>query len=628
MLCVCTGFIGVGFLLYTAAFLSIGVEFHYVLFAALRGIFSTARMFSLSGDYGVLLNMQGTEWLMESIWMKILLWLCHISALIIIQTALLSLFGRKVMDEFRIRFGLHKEVYVIKGSNKNALLLGENIATKDKPRNRPDLKRLVVFLLEEEDDWRYVLEKSSHFGGIVLIMDRNRDLRHHLWKVGLGKRRKRRRKYHFVLMSQSNSVPDDAFVIAERAKDGRVPPENLDVFALVSSDWDREKIEEITQAKEKIEENEQRKYPYTFHIINEVELLAREMIKKHPPFESAGLEFVDGVATRDFTVMILGFGTVGQATLLRLIMNGQFLGSKMRAIVIDKEIDRVRDCFLYRHPAIHLCCDIEFKEFDVQCDEFYHLLNEIAYVDYVVISLASDEINKQLALDIRLSFSRKGTPAFPLIAVSEKKGHLHETREGEKIFIFGCREEIYKESVIIRDKTDLMAKAVHEVYGGDPPWHELEWFYQESNRASADFIPTMLHLANLTEDEVKDSIILTEETHLAEALSKTEKLRWNAFHAAMGYSPISIEEMRRRFEEYTGAGTARARLDFARRDSKTRLHSCLVSWDELDEVSKAYRELANLVDDEKGQRRDFKEDDRKIIENIPEFLRVAAKGQD
>jgi len=620
MLCVCVGFVTVGFMIYTAGHLSAGEGPVNALFAALRGIFSTARMFSLNDDFVVLANAQGTQWLTENIYLKILLWTCHISALIIIQTALISLFGRRLVDRFRLRLGFHREVYIIKGNDKNALILGENIATRDNPKGPVDPKRLIVFLIEEEDDAEKFRKKVSHFDGVVRVLDRNHDIKYHLKTARLGKRNWlwMPKKYKVILMPENtkSSSPDDAQRIAAFANDKGVPHDALDIFVFVSSEWDREKIEKITQAKNGV----QRKYQYTFHIISEIDLLIRQMIEKHPPFACSGLNFSNGKAERGFTALIVGFGIVGQSALLRLIMNGQFVGGKMRAIIVDKKISDLQDWFLHRYPSLNLCCDMDFRNYDVQCDKFFSLLNETENVDYVVVALNSDELNKRTTQDIELHYERKGVEHLPFIAVSEKGGSLHEEDETENPFIFGSREEIYKDSVIIREENDRMAKAVNETYKklyGGRPWHELDWFLQESNRAVADFIPAMLFLAKLKKDAPsKDS--LTTDSNLAETLAQTEHLRWNAFHAAMGYRPISIEEMRRRFEKNKN-------LDFARRDAKARLQVCLVSWDELDEVSEAYRELERLAG--KEPKRDFKNNDRGIVENIPMFLQEAVTNQ-
>jgi hypothetical protein len=424
-----------------------------------------------------------------------------------------------------------------------------------------------------------------------------------------------------VFTQKDASVPEDIQLTAEFAKERAVDPKNLDIFVLASSEWDRERIEAVTQAKE----DGHRKYPYTIHIINEMDLLARRMIEARQPFECPGLDFnKTGTAARDFTVMILGFGTAGQHALLRLIMNGQFAGSMMRAIVIDREIDHLRERFLHRYPSLDMCCKIDFKNFDVRDKAFFDLLNKTGNVDYIVAALGDDGMSRQTALDIRLCFERKNI-ALPFIAVYEKDGGPHDTGQDEKVFSFGCREAVYKEAVIIRGETDRMARVVNEVYHGDP-WQELDWVLQESNRAAADFIPAMLKLAGLSGETAGKQQTLTGDPDLAETLAKTEHLRWNAFHAAIGFRPISIEEMGRRFEKYDGEKNTRAHLDFCRRDSKERLQVCLVEWDKLDAVTHAYRELARKADNAREQGRNFKDNDRSIIESIPKFLQ-AAKGK-
>jgi len=628
----CFFFVAVGFILYTISYLSYGMNLPATLFAALRGIYSVARMFSINDDHGVLTGINGAEWLTERICWQIPFWFSHIAAFIIVYITIITLFGRKLIDRFRLSFGAYKEVYFINGGGKNALALAENIVTHDAKQKHSDKKLLIVFFPEENDDVNKLYEKTARFGGIVQLRDRDHDFSYYLKKAGLIKRnRKNNKKYKIVLMSKDASVLDDVRLIAEYAKENSASPKILDIFVFTESEWDREKIEEITQAK-----GDKRKYPCTFHIVNEVDLLVRQMIEKHPPFECPGLNLSGGKASRNFTVMIIGFGPVGQSAFLRLMMNGQFVGSRMRAIIADKKIKNLRDCFLHRYPGLNLCCDMEFKDINVQREEFYKLLDKEKDADYIVSALHGDEINKKTALDIWRYYEREGIKTLPFIAVAELNGSLRETKrddkkeeeqddkkeaeQDEKIFVFGSREDIYKESVIIRQKADRMAEAVNKVYGG-PSWHELEWFLQESNRAAADFIPAMLKLAGCNEEDAMNKETLTNDSSLAEILAQTEHIRWNAFHAAMGYRPISIEEMNKRFKECTDKG--KQRLDFARRDSKARLQVCLVNWDELDKITEAYRELERI---ETGKpMRNFKENDRYIIQNIPKFLKAAAK---
>ena len=609
------------FLLYTLSYASYDSGLANTLHAVLRGFFGTARMLVIEHDHEALVDLQGAQWFTESIWLQNLFWFCHVLALIVIQAALIALFGRKLIDKFRMRFGLHREVYMIKGNEKNAFLLGENIASNDNPRQPLDVSRLVVFLIGEEDDAEKIYDTISSFGGVVQILDGNNDFRACLEKAGMGKRSRRRKKFKIVLMPSVISASDDAYRIVIFAKEKAVRPEDLEIFVLPSSEWDREEIEAITQKKE----GEKRAYPYTFHITHDIDLITRQMIKMHPPSECHALKFNEiGVASHNFTVMILGFGAVGQSAFLHLAMNGQFVGSRMHAIIVDKDVDLLRDPFLHRRPGLKLCCEMEFMGYDVRSAKFFELLKEIDRADYIVVALDSDEMNKKTAIDIRLHYERAGAGIFPFIAVYEKSGGSQDETQFENIFCFGGQEDLYKESVIIRNEADLLAKAVNDAYtGGKQPWQDLDWFTQESNRAAADFIPSMLKLAKLDEKEamVKDN--LTDDGTIAEILAQTEHLRWIAFKAAMGYLPMSLEEMNRRFENYGGKKNSREHLDFCRRDSNTRVHVCLAAWDELDEISEAYRELARRAGNLKERERDFKNNDRDIIENIPKFLRAA-----
>jgi len=605
--------VGGGFVIYSYSYLATGAGLADTLSAALRGIFSTARMFIINEDYGSFVV------LTENVWLQILFWFFHVMALFAIQAALISLFGWKIIDYFRLRFGWHREVFMIKGSDSKALLLGENIATHDKMRNgRPDRNRLIVFLLDEDEDAKKTYEKVFCFGGIIQVLNRKKDLSYYLNKAGLGKRKLKKKEFHIILFPNNKSSLDDVQHIVEYAKGKKVNPEHLDIFVFTETEWDRESIEAISQAKE----NDIRKYPYTIHIINEIDLLLRQMIEIHHPVTCVGLNFdKEGVTARDFTVMVIGFGTVGQQAFLRLIMNGQFVGSNMQAIVIDKEIVHKQKHFVHCYPLLDPdlnsslnICEIKFMGIDARDKEFFDLLDGITDVDYIIVASSDDELNKDTALDIRLYYERRKVKNLPFIAVFEKNGGLYLKKHDEAKTRFGCREAIYKHSLVINDEVNRMAKAFHEVYGGTPPWYELDWFTQESNRAAADFIPAMLKLARIKEEDAENMPALVDDA-LAEILAQTEHLRWNAFHAVMGYQPMTMNKMHQQYESYLKKEFP---ISYCRKDPIAKLHICLVVWDELDEISKAYNEIT-------GEKRDFKKYDRDIIENIPKFLKAASK---
>ena len=208
------------------------------------------------------------------------------------------------------------------------------------------------------------------------------------------------------------------------------------------------------------------------------------------------------------------------------------------------------------------------------------------------------------------------------------------------LFNFGQVSEIYRESIIIRKTADFMAIALNSGYNrnqlmksGDDyiKWHELDWLSQESKRAQIDFIPIMLNLAKFSHlqleaiknHDVNQSInsnILEDmgiDTALAQTLAHTEHLRWNAFHVVMGYKPMSIDEMNKRYLRYADNQN---RLTLCRKDTSLRLHLCLVQWIDLDECYAAYKILNPSY-------KNFKELDYDgVFINISKYLRIISNN--
>ncbi|MDR2571761.1 MAG: hypothetical protein LBD23_15900, partial [Oscillospiraceae bacterium] len=439
-----------GFSIYTYGYLMNSTGLANVPSAALRGIFSAVRMFFINDDFGHLISETGAEWLTDTIWLYILYWLSHVSALIVIQATLLSLFGRRLIDYCRLRFGSYHEAYIIKGGNKDAIMLGESIATHDNKRKYQDTKRLVIILPEQSNEARELYKETAHFGGIVQTPDSNHDLIYFLSKTGLGKKTRQRKKYYVILMSGNPNIAYDIQTVSDFANEKQVNHECIDIYVLTLTDWDMEEVERITQSKSDISSNH--RYPYTLHIVSETDLLIRQMIQNAPPYKSPNFRFLKtGEAAGDYTVMILGFGTLGQRALLRLITNGQFYGSKMKAIVVDKDIKRLNYCFTHRYPGLELCCEIiTSDDYVVPCEKFYELLSANDNVNYIVVTFDDYSENHQIAIDIRNYYERKNISNPPFITVYDRTSGLRGVKHDNTIFTFGCRAEIYTESVILR----------------------------------------------------------------------------------------------------------------------------------------------------------------------------------
>ena len=555
-----------GFIIYSLSF-STGEGFTNIFLASLQGIFHTIRLF--------IFETSELELYTDNILIHILFWISHLAAVVFVQATLFTIFGRNIIDNLKFRYGWHKDIFFIKGSDRYALMLAENIATNDKPGSTPLSERLIVLLIDEEDD---SLEKArslcGQFGAMVKVTDREQDILHYLTKAGFGKNNK---KYHFVLPPNNPAIVDDTFILANRSAEVKsINSDSLHIYVFTDNVWDRTKIVNITQT------DNGEKYPCTFHLISENDLILRGMIIEHHPGTCSALNFNEmATAERSFKVMILGFGEIGKSAFERLVLNGQFLTKDdtiMQAIIVDKEINQHKESFRLNYPAIEVSCDVQFYELDTRCKDFYELFKTHNQIDYIVIALSSNDLNKQMANDIRLYFMQS-KQELPFIAVSEKNESQHYYQPDEKIFTFGCKDHIYTYAQTICESANSVAKAIHELYGGLIPWHKLAWFYQESSRASADFIPAMKKMADLCNGD-------------SEILSKVEHLRWNAFHIIMGYRPITIKEMKQRFKDYKGEKYTQKHMDYCRRDNNAKLHACLTSWDNLNLLSTAYRQVA------------------------------------
>lgn len=167
---------------------------------------------------------------------------------------------------------------------------------------------------------------------------------------------------------------------------------------------------------------------------------------------------------------------------------------------------------------------------------------------------------------------------------------------------------------------DELAILVNSHYQADPKktprqhWHCCDHFSRLSCRAMADFIPAMLRMANLTEAQVQENCWVLREDQL-EIMSRTEHLRWCAFHYCMGFTPMTQEEYAAREAQYhrqIAVGEKPLRVGKNMRD---RTHACLTPWDELDDLSRRESSLTE-------KKTDYKAMDRENVLLVPELLRA------
>ena len=351
--------------------------------------------------------------------------------------------------------------------------------------------------------------------------------------------------------------------------------------------------------------------------------IVKQLVEVCPSYEVMAVDTQTGQVHSDYTLMVIGFGEVGQRALLQMTSFAQYENSHFKAIVVDKNMTTVKGQFTRQYPGFMKQYDVTFYEMDCNEEAFNQLLEEyIQAINCMVICLREDEKNLELGLQMINWIRQKDLQGKRQIAarycydthltkvVHPDKGALKE------LFLFGRLNEIYTKDILINEILDIRAKAINDNYNAHnpkyaTPWEGLDYFSRDSNRHCAMHIRTKLALVGLRIGSVEECLLLEENQTIStteafveyigsvrlEHLAILEHMRWNAFHFASGWDTLGIAQLKPN-EKKTG---------YVAKDKVRRRHACLVSWEALDEVSKKMEE-------------DYKQKDRDGVKEIVEYL--------
>ena len=181
-------------------------------------------------------------------------------------------------------------------------------------------------------------------------------------------------------------------------------------------------------------------------------------------------------------------------------------------------------------------------------------------------------------------------------------------------------QTLFTTDILCGAKLDAMAMVINHQYHlsegrtAAEDWEICDYFSRLSCRASADFIDAFLKAAGTSREAVlAGGWDLSDE--ILENLACTEHLRWCAFHETMGYQVMPEEVYAERASQYAFEkeryGTGKIRIG---KDTASRLHACLIPWEDLDALSARENAIT-------GKSVDYKEMDRDNVRMIPEMLK-------
>ena len=297
-------------------------------------------------------------------------------------------------------------------------------------------------------------------------------------------------------------------------------------------------------------------------------------------------------------------------------MNGQFEGSNFHIAVFSPSLKSTDGSFFNQFPQLCKEYNISFYDSDARSRKLYEYLHDRgSNLKYVAICTGNEAINHEIAEELT-SFFRSMGRSTPVYKCS-RKGVDAYAPDGTVASSCG----LYRSDLLCSNDLDQMAMILNHRYQSPSSktalenWMLCDYFSRQSCRAAADFVPALLRAAGRTREQVIAGDWCLSDAQ-KENLSKTEHLRWCAFHYCMGFSPMESSEFEARTEIYRqqieNDGKATIRIG---KNMADRTHACLVEWDALDLLSE--KEAAVT-----GKYVDYKAMDTENIMAVPQLLRT------
>lgn len=347
--------------------------------------------------------------------------------------------------------------------------------------------------------------------------------------------------------------------------------------------------------------------------VNEEQMAARLLLQNAPLWQTVSFDD-DGRATSHFHALVIGSGKVGQSVIKQIVMNGQFAGSRFHLSVFDPEFDSVTGRLRYECPQLFANYDIDIYCADARSAQMYAFLSENWQgLHYIVVCTGDDRRNNEISRQLR-HFLDRHQSALP-VHICSRRGLCRITAADIQ------RWNIFTPDVLCSDEMDTLAMVMNQSYcqgngkTARQNWADCDYFSRMSSRASADYAPTFLKMAGLSEDaDLSDNWVTPQQL---ENMAISEHERWCAFHYCMGFRAMTEEEFETRCQTYREEKAKNPATRYRiGKDLVGRIHCCLIPWEQLDDLSA--RENAVT-----GGTVDYKAMDRNNVLTLPGLLRSA-----
>ena len=533
--------------------------------------------------------------LMQNLWFKLATYAAHILAMYVTISSVLIAIAMRLLTRLGLFFVRRGDLILIFGVNEDTLGFAEKL--------HETRRCSVVFI---GDNSSYSSESAIlRMGAVLMAGDAASAPGIDLVKK-TGMRPGSRKLEVYCLHEDTGANMRFAKALLAALEERGIEPSQTSVSAILR---DEESGAELQAAEGR--------YGYgSVLAAGPMDLSAKLLINYAAPYTQMSFG-KDGRAEKDFLALILGFGRTGKAVLRSVLINSQFEGSHPSYCLVSKEGDSTDGFFFARYPALRSMYDIDMLSCNARSAEFYDwLAAEAGRISYVAVCTGDKKENAEVADELETYFRGKGLE--PAIIECHRSGSISRCGKG----LSPAEKTIYDPAVLSARGQDAMAKVINHKYCKDEnieeAWKGCDYFSRMSCRGAADYADVYLAQAHTDRKTAAEQGFGKDEV-LLENMSRTEHLRWMAFHAAMGYRPMPAEVYDAREQQFlkekAEEGEGRIRVG---KDTVNKLHACMIPWEELDELSARESKAA-------GTPKDYKQADRDIILALPEQLAELAK---
>ncbi len=525
---------------------------------------------------------------------QFLFWAVHMVALYTTASAALVTLGAGFLRKLRLILAMQGDLILIYGTHSGALEFGRSMQ-KHKHTS-------VVFVDKTPAAGS---EESVRTMGSILRSDESAISPDRIFLRSIGVRRGGRRVWLYAISGEKYANRQYAEKFLSALKAANIPFEQTTLTLFDSENTHDHDLLNGTN------------YGYgAVNVINETELAARLLVQSAPPCSVLSFD-QNGLAQNDFHCLVIGYGSIGQAVLRALTINGQFAGSTFRAGVFDPNYHSIIGPAAYREKEMLAKYDISFFESDGRSKQLFDYLNDhISTIKYIAVCAGSGKQNEEIAASINTFLRRRGKDI--LLCVCD--------HDGIDLLSCGSRKHfpLYSDKILHDSLLDKKAMLLNQVYmdgnalSAKENWVACDYFSRLSCRAAADFSPAFLSMAHITARQVLENG-WDPKGDLLENMSITEHMRWCAFHYSMGFEPMDAKTHMDRAKQYTDEMAKYGKSDLRiTRDLQRLQHACLVDWELLDQLSEAENAVT-------GNNTNYKQMDRANVLQMHSLLSVGGE---